>query len=120
MSNMIPQSPGNNSEVWRELEEYSRDLLAEEKELYILAGLKGKDGTIAEGRIFVPQYTWKAILVLDKSSVENIFAVLIPNNDSVANTDWQDYLVSVDEVEIFTGYDFFSKLTVNIQNQVES
>ena len=117
---MIPQSPANNREVWRELEEYSRDLVAKGKELYIVAGVKGKDGAIAEGKIIVPEYTWKAILVLDKGNVENIFAVLIPNNDSVARTDWQDYLVSVNELEIFTGYDFFSKLPVNIQNQFES
>ena len=35
---MIPQSPSNNREVWRELEEYSRDLVFQGKELYIIAG----------------------------------------------------------------------------------
>lgn len=120
MSNMIPQSPANNRQVWRELEEYSRNLVKQGKELYIVAGVKGKDGAIAEGNIIVPQYTWKVILVLEQGNVENMIGVLIPNNESVVNRDWQDYLVSIDRIEILTGYDFFSDISVNIQEKLES
>ena len=42
LSNMIPQSPANNREVWRELEEYSRYLVSKGKELYIVAGGEGQ------------------------------------------------------------------------------
>ena len=120
MSNIIPQSPANNREVWRGLEEYSRDLVANGKELYIVAGGQGKKGAIAGKKIIVPKYTWKVILVLDRGNVENTIAVLIPNNNSVARTDWQDYLTSVDEIEKITGYDFFAKIPAKTQKQFES
>jgi endonuclease G len=42
MTNMIPQAPKNNQEVWRELEEYSRELVSQNKELYIIVGGQGQ------------------------------------------------------------------------------
>ena len=129
MINMIPQAPANNREVWRELEEYSRNLVAQGKELYIVAGGEGKKKAtceadpcgIADGKIFVPKYTWKVILVLDNSgNIENTIAVIIPNSQEVARTDWQDYIVSVDEVENKTGYNFFDRLSNNLQQKIEA
>ncbi len=119
MSNMIPQSPSNNREVWRELETYSRDLVSQGKELYIVAGGEGKEKSIADGKVTVPKYTWKVILVSGNGNVENTIAVRIPNTEEVARTDWTDYLVSVDEVEKKTGYDFFSNLDRDIQQKIE-
>ncbi len=120
MSNMLPQSPSNNREIWRELEEYSRDLVSQGKELYIVAGGEGKEGAIASGQVTVPKYTWKVILVLDNGNIEETIAVRIPNNDTVARTDWKDYIVSVDEIEQKTGYDFFSAVSKSIQNKIEA
>lgn len=122
MTNMIPQSPPNNREVWRELEEYSRDLVAAGKELYIVAGGFGKQKVIANGKVTVPTYTWKVILILDKPKGEVIETIgfWIPNDDSVARTDWKDYLVSVDEIEQRTNYNFFSKVPNSVQNKIES
>ena len=124
MSNMIPQSPANNREVWRELEEYSRDLVDQGKELYIVAGGSGTAEKIAQSKIIVPKYIWKVILVLegtDEEITENTqtIAVWIPNSEQVANTDWQDYIVSVDEIEKKTGYNFFSVLPKRIQRKIE-
>ena len=125
MTNMIPQSPANNREIWRELEEHSRKLVEKEgKELYIVAGGEGKKKQIAEGKVTVPKYTWKVILVLDRSGgevTENTatIAVRIPNSQSVARTDWEDYKVSVDEIEKRTGYNFFSQIPRQIQKQIE-
>lgn len=125
MSNIIPQSPANNREVWRELEEYSRDLAYQGKELYIVAGGREIAQKIAQEKVTVPKYTWKAILVLDRPGVtinpENArtIAVWIPNNEQVANTNWQDYMVSVQELETKTGYNFFDRLASKVQQQLE-
>ncbi|WP_019509083.1 DNA/RNA non-specific endonuclease [Pleurocapsa sp. PCC 7319] len=124
MSNMIPQSPANNREVWRELEEYSRDLVDQGKELYIVAGGSGTAEKIANSKIIVPKYTWKVILVLERTSEEidentQTIAVWIPNSEKVNNTDWRDYIVSVDEVEKKTGYNFFAVLPKGIQKRIE-
>ena len=120
MSNMIPQAPANNREVWRELEEYSRELVSQGKELYIVAGGEGKDKAIANNKVTVPKYTWKVILVLNNGNIENTIAVRMPNNDTVARTDWTDYIVSVDEIEKKTGYDFFSAIPDQIARRIES
>jgi endonuclease G, mitochondrial len=124
MSNMIPQSPPSNREVWRELEEYSRDLVFRGHELYIVAGGEGKAEKIAKSKVTVPEYTWKVILVLDKPGAEitdqtRTIAVWIPNSEKVKNTDWRDYIVSVDDVEKKTGYDFFKNIPQKIQKTIE-
>ncbi|BAZ44431.1 DNA/RNA non-specific endonuclease [Chondrocystis sp. NIES-4102] len=125
MSNMIPQSPANNREVWRELEEYSRTLAKSGNKLYLIAGGNGIAEKIAQSKVVVPQYTWKVILVVKpdtKLTVNNAYtiAVWIPNSEQVKNTKWQDYLVSVEEVEKRTGYNFFDQLPKSIQAQIET
>jgi endonuclease G, mitochondrial len=127
MTNMIPQAPKNNQEVWRELEEYSRELIKQRQELYIIAGGAGSKGTL-KGKVTVPQQTWKVIAVLDRpdkgvsevTASTRAIAVMMPNSNEVANTNWTDYLVSVDEVEKVTGYDFFSNVDPSIQAAIES
>ena len=125
MTNIIPQSPSNNREVWRELEEHCRDLVFRGKELYLVAGGTGTAKKIAQSKVVVPKYTWKVVLVLDAFAKEvtpdnaSTIAVLMPNSEAVRNTRWQDYLVSVDAIERKTGYNFFSALPKNIQSQIE-
>jgi endonuclease G len=123
MSNMMPQSPGLNRGVWGDLEEYCRQLARQGKELYIVAGPVGKKGSIANGKVIVPQASWKAIAVLDKpgaslTSNTRIIAVLMPNQDRL--TKWTDYRVSVDKIEAATGYDLMPNLPKGIQNAIES
>lgn len=128
MTNMMPQSPANNREVWRELEEYGRKLVEQGKELYIIAGPQGKIKTLAKGKVTVPQSTWKVIVVLDNpgqglggiTQNTRTIAVNMPNTQRVANSDWRDYRVSIDEIEKATGYDFLSKVPTSVQNVIES
>jgi endonuclease G len=124
MTNMLPQAPENNREVWRELEEYSRDLVSQGKELYIIAGSAGTQAAIADGKVSIPQTTWKIVVVLDTVNAPvttdtRMIAVNIPNSSAVGRTDWQDYRVSVDEIERVTGYDFLSNIPKNIQDEIE-
>ena len=120
MTNIVPQSPSNNREVWRELEEYSRHLAAGGKKLYIVAGGDGIARKIANSQVVVPEYVWKVILIveLDSDAMQTI-AVWIPNSERVQNTDWQDYIVSVDRIEQQTGYNFFAKVPRRVQREIE-
>lgn len=138
MTNMMPQAPGNNQGPWEKLESYGRTLVGQGNELYIVAGGYGSGGigdngptpvtTIDAGRIAVPSYTWKVILVQpvgenDLSRVTastRAFAVIMPNNTAIRPDEWQKYLATVDQVEALTGYDFFSNVDPSIQNQIES
>ena len=107
---MIPQAPENNREVWRELEEYSRELVTQGKELYIIAGAVWKKARL-KGKVTVPLKTRKVIAVLEQgqgvsgvSANTRLIAVMMPNSDQVARTNWTDYLVSVDKVEVAAHY----------------
>ncbi|MGK7894659.1 MAG: DNA/RNA non-specific endonuclease, partial [Xenococcus sp. (in: cyanobacteria)] len=57
MTNMIPQHPSNNREVWRELEIYSRELVNQGFTLHLFAGGNGQIKTINKGKISVPKHT---------------------------------------------------------------
>ncbi|MEM7594548.1 MAG: DNA/RNA non-specific endonuclease [Cyanobacteria bacterium P01_A01_bin.83] len=144
MTNIIPQAPDNNQNAWGNLEAFSRDLVigepgnfTDDKELYIVAGSYGVGGVgsqgdldaivTPDGEITVPQRTWKAILVLDNpgDGVEDvtvdsrIIAVDIPNEQDISN-DWQDFLVSVDDIEAATDLDLFSNLPDDIEAVIEA
>ncbi len=121
MINMLPQNPSNNREVWRELEIYSRKLVNQGFTLYTFAGGNGELKRINKGKISVPKYTWKVVLIENSNSGEvDAIAVIMPNSEKVRKTDWTDYLVTVDKVEEITNYDFFSYLNDNVEEEIES
>ena len=126
MTNMIPQLPANNQGVWANLESYSRTLVSQGNELYIISGGHGLQHFIANGRVAVPAQTWKVIIVLPVGSNDvarvttatRTIAVVVPNSGSI-NSDWRTYRVSVDQVEAITGFDFFSNVSSGIQAVIE-
>jgi endonuclease G, mitochondrial len=132
MTNILPQSPDNNRGPWVQLENYSRELVKQGKELYILSGGQGDGGTgekgslttLAGGKVAVPANTWKIILVLDTpgaavTETTRTIAVLMPNTQGIRLKKWQDYRVSIDDVEKF-GFDFFSSVPENVQAVIEA
>ncbi|HMF58118.1 MAG TPA: DNA/RNA non-specific endonuclease [Pyrinomonadaceae bacterium] len=138
MTNMMPQAPDNNQGPWEVLESYSRTLVGQGNELYIIAGGTGMGGTgsnggvtvtVANGHVTVPAYTWKVIMVLPAASGDDVsrvttstrvIAIIMPNQQGIRNDDWHNYRVSVDQVEQLTGYDFFSNVPVAIQSVIEA
>lgn len=128
MTNMLPQAPDNNRITWEGLEEYARDLVIDDNdELYIISGGYGNAGTINNGHVLVPTYTWKVIIVLSSGSNDvsrvttstRTIAVWVPNQNGI-NSDWKNFRVSVDYVESMTGYDFFSNVTDATENTIEA
>jgi len=128
MTNIVPQTPNNNRGAWKDLEEYSRDLVDQGKELYIVAGVYGKRDKIGKKKqVMPPTYTWKVIAVLDQpgqgvkgiSKDTRVIAVDIPNRKNTSSS-WEKYRVSVDQLETKTGYDFLSRVPVSIQKEIES
>ena len=126
MTNMIPQLPANNQGVWANLETYSRSLVSQGNELYIISGGQGLQYFIANGQVAVPAQTWKVIIVLPVGSNDvsrvttstRTIAVIMPNSGTIGS-DWRSYRVSVDQVEAITGYDFFSNVSSGIQAVIE-
>jgi DNA/RNA endonuclease G (NUC1) len=128
MTNFVPQLSANNQGPWEDFESYCRTLASQGNELYIFDGPSGTQGTIAGGKIVVPQYTWKVVLVLPNGSDDlhriskgtRVFGVIIPNFAPVdINAPWRNFRVTVNQVEYLSGYDFFNQIPKNTQEIIE-
>ncbi|MDR9900529.1 DNA/RNA non-specific endonuclease [Aetokthonos hydrillicola Thurmond2011] len=108
MTNMMPQTPDNNRHTWEGLEVYCRQLARQGKELYIIAGTYGSQGTL-KGQVTIPQSIWKVVVVLDRPGAvtgnTRVIAVNVPNQQGI-NYDWRAYRVGVKTLEGLTGYHF--------------
>jgi len=137
MTNIIPMSPDNNRGPWEKLESYSRRLVNQGKELYIIAGGDGEGGTgsrgrktrLGRGKVLVPARLWKIVVVMESSPRTaglgainpdtRVIAVVIPNRMGIANADWRDFRISVDALEDALGVDFLSNLPSKLQDVLE-
>lgn len=141
MSNMVPQSTENNQKTWRMVEEFIRNNeINNGKEAYIVSGPLGIGGESSKGffeyikikdgihKITVPHSTWKIALFLDEGTNDlkrinqntKILAINVPNNTDCDNNNWQDYIISTDELEKLTNFDFFSNIPDKIENYIET
>lgn len=145
MTNMIPQAPDLNRNVWKDLESFERSLVLEGNEVYITAGPFGTGGSSSTGTwneipllsngeenglsIKVPACCWKIILILDDGENDfsrvnentSIIAVFMPNIQGIQlSGGWENFLVSVDYIEEKTGYDFFALLPDEIEDAIEA
>ena len=128
MTNIIPQLGENNEGAWADFENYCRSLAAAGNELYIVSGVHGNAGTIAQGRIIVPQVTWKVVLVLPNgnndlqriSKSTRTIAIIVPNQPPLSQSSpWRNFRTSVDAVEALTAYNFFTNVPKIIQELIE-
>ncbi|WP_242927891.1 DNA/RNA non-specific endonuclease [Pontibacter vulgaris] len=135
MTNMIPQAPNHNRVLWADLEEYTRELVEDGMEVYVIMGSYGAGGTgsngamqsIDQGRVIVPNRIWKVLLVLEAgeddleriSASTRVIAINTPNSNSVS-ADWGSYRTSVDAIEQATGYDLLSNIPPAVQHSLEA
>lgn len=136
LSNIIPQAPQMNQQTWADMEAFARDQLADDNEVYIMAGGYGEGGTgsagsatqIANGAITVPARCWKVMVVIPEDSNDlqriiadgaRVIAVDIPNKQNAVTLDWYDYRVSVDAIEANTGLDLLDLLPADVQEVLE-
>lgn len=136
LTNIVPQAPRHNREVWKNLEDYERQLIADGSDVYIIAGTSGTGGTgqngyattLAGSKLTVPATLWKIIVVVPPGSGNTfqltpdsrIIAVNIPNAQTAADKPWRAYLTTVDALERLTGYDFLSNVPPDVQQILES
>lgn len=121
MSNVSPQRPSLNRGVWKDIEEQVRKWVKKEGRLFITTGpvLKPlpKNYIGVNNRVLVPEYFYKVVLDADAPEYKMI-GFLVPNEG--ANEPMETYILSVDEIEEFTGLDFYPELPDEIENELES
>ncbi|MCM1079898.1 MAG: DNA/RNA non-specific endonuclease [Bacteroidales bacterium] len=134
LANMQPQINSFNARVWSNMEtkvrNWSKTTTDNNGVLYVCKGgtindvnLNGKSqsGTITmiKNRIPVPKYFFMAVL---KQTKDNTYSAVAfwAEHKSDNSSDLTPYMISIDELEARTGYDFFCNLPDNIENTVES
>lgn len=119
MANMCPQDHSLNSGAWNTLENKERNWAVRDSAIVIVAGpIYNADDikTIGNG-VLVPSAFFKVLLAPYVEKPRAI-AFVFPNMSSPGSM--QNYVMTVDDVEKLTGYDFFSSLPDDIENEVES
>ncbi len=136
LSNVVPQTADLNQGVWASFENFVADLArTSNKEVYIITGpaFTGPARTIKnEGKIRIPDFTWKIVVALERNkgvasitswddlAGAQVYAVSMPNIAGIRNADWRTYQVTVDSLEVLTGYNFLSLLPDNYETAIEA
>lgn len=120
LTNMCPQNNRMNSGVWNRIEEWTRRQVVKEQSIYVVTGpIYVEDEevkTIGPSEVRVPDGFFK--VVLDETPPRKMIAFIAANRDSKLKP-WQ-FAVSVDEVEVETGLDFFLFLKDKETDSLES
>ena len=133
VTNSVPQIQNSfNSGIWSKLESVLQDIGSTE-EIYVVTGVAfnktGEDKPVAyttakddSKKVSIPNYFYKVVLKVKKSGAAVTSASTIgfwmehrKYSDSYTN-----YTVSVDQIEQWTGFDFFVNLPDTIESAAES
>ncbi len=116
LTNMAPQLPGFNRQGWRYLEAYIRDWAADRLDMYVVTGplFDGEIKTIGNG-VSIPSGFFK--VVFDPAE-KNGIAFIVPHQ-GFSKAEVPRFIVSIDEVESQTGFDFISLLPDDIEDNIE-
>lgn len=117
MSNMSPQNPRFNQGIWASLENAVRSMVLSMGSAYVITApiLEAKLPRIKSG-VSIPRRYYKIAYFKDAGIMR---AYLIENMNQNGSS-YQQFQVTVDEVEQETGLDFFSQLPDNEEEAMES
>lgn len=121
MTNIVPQLPGCNRGIWKELEGQVRKWAIEERELYVFTGpvFTGPEDKLKKlGKTDIPIPTYFYKVLYDLTPPRKMIAFLIPNKKTTRQL--ESFIVSVDEVERLTGLNFFSALSPEEELMLEA
>ena len=120
LTNMCPQSGSLNGGAWQKLEDKCRVWATMYDEVYIVAGPIFTDGkvsrTIGESNVAVPDAFFKVVLCT--TGTPKAIGFLYLNDDS--SQSMRQAACSVDSIEELTGFDFFTSLSDDIENEIEA
>lgn len=119
LSNMSPQVPGFNRGLWKELEEATRALNAQEKilETYVICGpifyfdeatelIGSEDGNGVT--LPIPHAYFKSILTENNRGTLDFWSFILPNKDS--DKPLKSFLVPTIKIEQYAGIHLWNRL----------
>lgn len=127
LSNMAPQvGIGFNRHIWSYLEAAIRGWVEQRGTLTIITGpVFAVEGgavsykVIGENHVAVPSHFYKIVVDANNPNRVEALAFLLPNK-ALSDHHYEEFLVSIDEIEKATGLNFLSELSATVQNAVES
>jgi len=139
LSNIMPQKPDFNGGVWRTLESLVRtwarskgDIIVVTGPIYDFDGDNARDDDVdrvrPKGRVGIPSHFFKIVLHERDSGFIEAIAVRLPHtgNEVPEGLSYdkelkiiEDSLVSIDDIEEQTGFDFFPEMEAAKQSAVE-
>ena len=120
MSNMSPQTPGFNRDIWKRLEEWTRDQAVNNKGIIVITGPVLTDGPykeIGNNGVDIPKRYFKVLLDYTEPEIKAIGFVMDNKPSKYPVT---DFALTIDQVELVTGLDFFYLLPDTQENNLES
>lgn len=133
-TNSTPQIQNKfNGGIWRNLEESVRTIAANTDTVYVVTGAAFRKAGGSEPivkitpahdskQVPVPNYYWKVLLKVKRTTGGNITsasAVGVWIDHREHDDAYTDYVVSVDQIEAWTGFDFFAALPSALQTAAE-
>ena len=133
VTNQVPQLQDKfNGSIWNDLENAVRSVASSYGEIYVVTGVTfnkpGENLTIkyatpskdSSQKVPVPNYFYKLVLKVKTNSSGTVTSASTIGfwfvHQNYSDNDYEKYAVSVDQVEKWTGFDFF----VNLPDAVES
>jgi endonuclease G len=128
LSNMAPQRPHLNRQIWAHLEDQVRALIQAQGSMWIFTGALYLDSLqsptvptsyIGPDSVAVPTHFYKVILCEHPDGSHEMFAFVLPNA-LAPQGEPRDYIVSVDRVQHLSGLDFFAALPDSEEHRLEA
>lgn len=120
LTNMSPQHKSLNEGAWKNLEEQCRNWALRDSTLIIVTGPILTDyltETIGSTPVTVPDRYFKVVLA-PYANPPRAIGFIMPNSKVAGGV--QSSVVTVDQVEEITGFDFFSSLPDELENEIEA
>lgn len=119
MSNITPQIPGFNRGIWSRLEGKVRDWANQNHKIYVVTGpiFQNKIKRLGKNKVEVPSAFYKVILDIEEPEIKAI-GFILENKKLSGNV--MNFAVTIDSVEIVTGFDFFPNIPDDLETNIES
>ncbi|MGJ8746107.1 DNA/RNA non-specific endonuclease [Polaribacter sp.] len=118
-SNISPQEHKFNAGVWNRLEQKVRYWAKKNDGIFVITGgvLENNLNTIGSEEVAVPNQFYKVIIDKTNGTIK-MLAFLMPHKES--NLPLYKFVVSVNQIEVLTGIDFFSELEDTLEEKLEN